>query len=111
MVCSLIHGGCINPEKSAIRIQKDDLGTSMNVPVLCRQCNPMKCLSGETVGEAEERGKFIWDQSRIGRCPFKAVHPFGQQAYHCDLCGGTPKCVKVCTTKAIRLTGSSRVKP
>lgn len=110
VVCSLTHGGAVNTEKSAIRIQKDDLGTSMNVPVLCRQCKPMTCLSGEKACEAEERGKFIWHLRRVERCPFQAVHPFGGRAYHCDLCGGTPRCVKVCTTKALRLAVSSRIK-
>ena len=36
MVCSLYHLGVINIERSAIRIQKDDLETSLNTPVLCR---------------------------------------------------------------------------
>jgi ferredoxin len=26
-----------------------------------------------------------------------------ETAYHCDLCGGDPQCVKVCTPKAISL--------
>jgi len=34
-------------EKSAIRIQKDDLDTSVNLPVLCHQCKEMKCLKGK----------------------------------------------------------------
>jgi len=33
LVCSLFHGGSVNPEKSAIRIKKDDLNTSMNMPI------------------------------------------------------------------------------
>lgn len=104
IVCSLFHRGKINPEKSAIRIQKDDLDTSVNVPVLCRQCKEMTCLATETVVEEEERAKFVWDPARLARCPFNAVRVFGKEAFHCDLCGGSPQCVKVCTTKAITVT-------
>jgi len=104
LVCSLFHSGKINTEKSAIRIRKDDLDTSMNVPVLCRQCKEMTCLSDENVDEREERGKFLWDLSRVAHCPFNAIRAFGNEAFHCDLCGGTPQCVKVCTVKAITVS-------
>ena len=40
------------------------------------------------------------------RCPFGAIQVFGKEAYHCDLCGGTPQCVKVCTPKAIRISNN-----
>jgi len=42
MVCSLFHLGMMNTERSAIRIQKDDLDTSLNLPILCHQCKEMK---------------------------------------------------------------------
>jgi carbon-monoxide dehydrogenase iron sulfur subunit len=108
VVCSLFHTGKINTERSAIRIQKDDLNTSMNVPALCRQCKEMKCLSDENVEEREERAKFIWDQGRVDRCPFNAIRAFNGQAFHCDLCGGSPQCVKVCTVKAISISRSAQ---
>lgn len=103
IVCSLFHAGAINPEKSAIQIKKDDLHTSLNTPIVCCQCKEMKCLSGEEViGEAEKK-RFIWDRSRTERCPFNALKIFGENAFHCDLCGGSPQCVKVCTPRAIRI--------
>ena len=103
VVCSLFHEGTINTEKSAIRIQKDDIHTSINTPIVCRQCKEMKCLSGEEVMERSEKKKFIWDRTRAERCPFDALTVFGKNAYHCDLCGGNPRCVKVCTPKAIHI--------
>jgi Fe-S-cluster-containing hydrogenase component 2 len=93
----------MNTEKSAIRIQKDDLDTSLNLPVLCHQCKEMKCLNGEEVIEGLEKKKFIWDRIRAERCPFDALTVFGENAYHCDLCAGNPQCVKICTPKAIRI--------
>ena len=104
MVCSLFHSGIIHIEKSAIRIQKDDLDTSLNTPLLCRQCKEMKCLDGEEGGKPQERKKFIWSHNRAKRCPFDALTILGENAYHCDLCLGNPQCIKVCTTGALTLS-------
>ena len=104
MVCSLFHAGLINTEKSAIRIESDDLETSLHSPVVCRQCKEMKCIEGKEIDERAEKKKFLWAGSRADRCPFRALTLFGDTAYHCDLCGGNPKCVKVCTPGAISLS-------
>jgi carbon-monoxide dehydrogenase iron sulfur subunit len=103
MVCSLYHLGVINIERSAIRIQKDDLETSLNTPVLCRQCKEMKCLQGEEEMRDSEKKKFIWGRIRAEHCPFNALSVLGENAYHCDLCGGKPQCIKVCTPNAITM--------
>lgn len=102
MVCSLHHTGLINTEKSAIRIESDDLETSLHTPVVCRQCKEMKCLEGEEVDERAAKKEFLWEESRAERCPFRALKRFGDIAYHCDLCAGDPRCVKVCTPGALR---------
>ena len=103
MVCSLIHLGMINIEKSGIRIQKDDLDSSLNSPILCHQCKEMKCLKGEEVVTVMEKRKFIWDRRRAENCPLNALSVFEENAFHCDLCGENPQCIKVCTPKAIRI--------
>ena len=103
MVCSLFHLRIINTEKSAIRIYKDDLDTSLNTPFLCRQCKEMKCLNGEKVMQTQERKKFIWNKARAERCPFNALSVIGKEAFHCNLCGGNPQCIKVCTPGAIQV--------
>jgi len=103
MVCSLVHLGTLNIEKSAIRIERDDLNSSLNTPVVCHQCKKMKCLSKEKTDEAAEKKIFIWSESRVEACPFKALSSFEGRAYHCDLCGGNPQCTKVCTPGAIAL--------
>jgi Fe-S-cluster-containing hydrogenase component 2 len=103
MVCSLFHLEIINTEKSAIHIRKDDLDTSLNTPILCRQCKKMKCLNGEKVMDAQERKKFIWNKTRAERCPFDALPVLGEEAFHCNLCSGNPQCVKVCTPGAIQV--------
>lgn len=107
LVCSLFHLSVMNTEKSAIRIVKDDLNTNLNRPIVCRQCKEMKCIEGESVEEAAERRKFIWSKQRADHCPFDALRTNGDWAYHCNLCGGKPQCIKVCTTKAIYVNHSS----
>jgi Fe-S-cluster-containing hydrogenase component 2 len=103
MVCSLYHLGVINIEKSAIRIEKNDLDISLNFPYLCRQCKEMKCLGSEKMQKNLEKKKFIWEIERINKCPFKGLNRFEENVYHCDLCGGSPNCVKVCTPGALTL--------
>jgi len=103
LICSLFHLGIINPEKSAIRIRKDDLDTSINTPVVCRQCKEMKCLNGEGGTGALAKKQFLWRKERAERCPFDSLTVLGQHAYHCDLCAGHPQCVRVCTSEAIRV--------
>jgi carbon-monoxide dehydrogenase iron sulfur subunit len=103
MVCSLFHTGSINTNKSAIRVERNDTDTGMNVPIVCRQCKEMKCLETEEADSRRERKNFLWERTRAERCPFHAVSVFGQNAYHCDLCGGNPRCLKVCTTAALHL--------
>jgi len=101
MVCSVFHSGAINPSKSAIRILKDDLESDLHTPMVCHQCKKMMCLKEEKVDEAIEKSKFIWPSQRVDACPFDGLTVFEDSAYHCDLCGGSPQCVSVCTTGAI----------
>jgi Fe-S-cluster-containing hydrogenase component 2 len=108
MVCSLFHTGMINPERSAIRIRKNDLGNGIREPVVCRRCRKMKCLEGEGAEESKEAKLFIWDQKRAEKCTFGALPVFRGEALHCDLCGGNPRCVMVCTTGALRVRESKK---
>jgi Fe-S-cluster-containing hydrogenase component 2 len=103
MVCSLFHLKIINTERSAIHIHKDDLDTSLNIPILCHQCKEMKCLDGEKIMQSQEKKKFIWNKKKAARCPFDALPVFGEEVFHCDLCSGHPRCVKVCTPGAIQV--------
>ena len=106
MVCSLFHLGTLNIEKSAIRIERDDLNSSLNTPVVCRQCKKMKCLSKEEADDTTEKKIFVWNEGRVKACPFKALSLLEGTAYHCDLCGGEPQCTKVCTPGAITVASS-----
>jgi MinD superfamily P-loop ATPase len=63
----------------------------------------MKCLAGEEVMSVQAKKDFIWDRVRAERCPFNALTVLDEKAYHCDLCGGNPQCIEVCTTEAISI--------
>jgi Fe-S-cluster-containing hydrogenase component 2 len=106
MVCSIFHLQIINPSKSAIRILKDDLETGIHTPMVCRQCKKMKCIENEDADEALEKKRFIWNWQRAESCPFNGLSVFEKTAYHCDLCGGVPQCILVCTNGAITVKRS-----
>jgi hypothetical protein len=99
----LVHLGVINTEKSAIRVQKDDLNSSLQEPIVCRQCEKMICPTDENVEAACERKVYLSSISRAERCPLRAFNVFADIAYHCDLCGEKPQCVRVSTPKAIHI--------
>jgi len=44
-----------------------------------------------------------WNTIRSERCPFDALSVLDENAYHCDLYGRNPQCVKVCTPGAIQV--------
>ena len=103
MVCSIHHLGVVNINRSAIHIQKDDLETGACQPVACRQCENMPCMGKNNENSAEYRLRFIWEQALSETCPFTALFHWKDEVYHCDLCGGEPQCVRVCSTGAIEV--------
>lgn len=85
----------------------DDLGDSIHTPLLCRQCSNMYCIEGEDLSQEQvfqEKNKFLWDNlNRALKCPFNGCFAFDGEVYHCDLCGGDPQCVKICTNLALTI--------
>lgn len=108
-ICSLCHCGEVDRNRSAVRIRMDDLGESVHQPLLCKQCKIMKCLDVDReknpqLDIEEERKKFIWENSsRVDNCPFEGCFEYNGVIYHCNLCGGDPQCVKVCSNGALQL--------
>lgn len=106
-ICSLSHLGVIDKNRSAIKVVLDDLGDSIHRPLVCKQCKKMKCLEGDLkinpdLNIEEERKKFIWhNEKRAEDCPFDGCFTFKGEVYHCNLCGGDPQCVKVCSQGAL----------
>jgi len=114
MVCSLIHVGECNRERSRIRILKIEKdGVIECLPVLCLNCEEPLC---EKIcpTRAIKRGNFLKamlvnEQLCIGcngcvyACPFGAcfLDHVKDKVILCDHCQGEPKCVQFCPTECL----------
>jgi len=120
LVCSFYHTKEFNPERSRIRIIKDD-SMGINVPMVCQQCEKPLCVEAcpvEAIQKDEQTGVVTINEEKcIGcklcvlACPFggTSIDPELGLAIKCDLCGGDPQCAKYCITKAISYVEPGRV--
>jgi carbon-monoxide dehydrogenase iron sulfur subunit len=104
MACSIHQLGVVNTHRAAIKVLKDDLKTGACKPVVCRQCKKMPCMDDDEPDAESYRIRFVWETSFVASCPFDALGMWNDEVYHCDLCGGDPRCVRLCSTGAIRIS-------
>ncbi|MCD6383446.1 MAG: 4Fe-4S dicluster domain-containing protein [Thermoplasmata archaeon] len=109
--CSLYHHGVSNPVLSYIQVHRK--GVTVDVPLTCthgEDCGEDFCMTVCPVSaiDRDENGVVKIDQDAcIGcricyqRCPMHVIRMIDDKAFKCDLCGGDPQCVKVCTAGAI----------
>lgn len=107
IACTLKHEGRIWPEASMVRVFM--LVPGVEVPHLCAQCSNYPCVNScpfKALSVNEQTGAVIIDKEKctacglcIKACPGTVphLHPNGKYVVICDLCGGDPECVKVCT--------------
>ncbi len=112
MVCSVMHDGVVNPERSRIKIMKWE-AEGLYVPMSCQQCQDAPCMNVcpvKAISQDEELGRIMVDYDIcIGCRACVAVCPFGamnfnvkdKQVFKCDLCDGEPQCVRFCDVQAI----------
>ncbi|MCJ7759812.1 4Fe-4S dicluster domain-containing protein [Candidatus Bathyarchaeota archaeon] len=105
--CSLKHEGKIWPEASRVRVFMQTPG--VEVPHLCTQCNNYPCVNAcptKALSVDDATGAVKVDNAKctacgicINACSGKIphLHPDRKRIVICDLCGGDPKCAKVCT--------------
>lgn len=107
-VCSFFHTGRINNHLSRIKVL-NLFETGIDGPVVCIQCKERYCMccptGALTIGPF---GQVVVSPTLCTlcgaceiACPIGALEMFNDFLYVCDLCGGRPKCVEVCTEGAI----------
>ena len=106
LACSMKHDGRWWPEASRVRVFMPFPG--VEVPHLCAQCDNYPCKETcpvDAISIAETTAVIVDHESCIscGRCiqacpgDIPTLHPGTNKANICDLCGGDPECVKVCS--------------
>ncbi|NHJ49654.1 MAG: 4Fe-4S dicluster domain-containing protein [Asgard group archaeon] len=112
--CAFYHTGKVNNYLARIKvINLYEIG--VDSPVVCQQCSErycMKCTNNAlTIGSL---GQIIVSPTNCNlcglcesSCPIGAIEIFNDIVYVCDLCGGAPKCIEVCTEGALTLTTKS----
>jgi carbon-monoxide dehydrogenase iron sulfur subunit len=112
VICSVIHEGTVDLERSRIYVKSNPFEGSFN-PIVCRQCPDAPCLKAcpesAIVINEKDGTVMIVDEECSGcrlceeACPFAAIR-FDQErhkAFKCDFCQGNPECVKWCPTSAL----------
>jgi anaerobic carbon-monoxide dehydrogenase iron sulfur subunit len=111
-ICSLVHEGMIDLERSRIYVKANPFKGSF-LPIVCHQCSNAPCYyacSESAIEIKESDGTVLINQDKcIGcrsceeACPFKAIR-FDKNkntAFKCDFCNGDPECVKWCPVNAL----------
>jgi len=107
IACSLFHEKKIWPEASRIRVFM--LVPGAEIPHFCAQCHDYPCVEScpeNALAISKETEEVLVDKEKctgcglcIKACPGRIphLHPTENYILICDLCGGEPQCVKVCT--------------
>jgi len=113
MICSLSHGGEVNPFRSRIAVVKCE-EKSLAIPINCRQCNEAPCEAVcpvKAISRDLQLARQVVNYDKcIGCCMCIVICPFGaisfdssaKKVVKCDLCDGDPLCVKFCAYGALR---------
>ncbi|MGQ9542544.1 MAG: 4Fe-4S dicluster domain-containing protein [Candidatus Bathyarchaeia archaeon] len=118
LMCSIKHFGVFNPDKARIRVISFDGG--VDIPATCTQCG--LCLEKcplDLIKLNVETGSITIDEEKctgcgvcLDWCPVGAIslNPETRKAQKCDLCGGSPECVKYCPSKVLQMIDMSNVR-
>ncbi len=124
MICSLVHEDECSTTRSRITIVRDE-EFGNNLVSLCIQCAETYCVEScplAALSRDPETGAVLVDEQLcngcevcIVACPLGAISYDQERAvvFKCDLCGGDPECVKICSRevlilKEVDITSSAR---
>ena len=112
-ICSKNQTGINNPARSCIRIVRESDEDTFFLPMTCQQCDDPPCLAAcpsEAIFRDEGLDRVLINHQKcvgcrmcVSACPFGAMG-FDEErgkSFKCDLCGGDPKCVRICSTGAL----------
>jgi Fe-S-cluster-containing hydrogenase component 2 len=117
MACSLENDGVFNPRRS--RIQVVSLGTGIDIPITCQQCEDPWCEKACPVGAIvadKKQNIVVVDEEKcvgcercVGACPFGIImmDPVTKKAIKCNLCNGKPACVSACPSHVLACVGDT----
>lgn len=120
IACSLKHAQVSNPARSRIRVVNWKSARHF-LPVACQHCEDAPCLQAcpqDAISRDAALGQVVIDYARcVGcrtcfyACPFGAMNFDSERGrpFKCDLCGGQPLCVEICTDKALAFTDPATV--
>ena len=111
--CSKKQTGMDNRARSCIRVMREFDDDIFFLPMTCQQCDEPPCLAAcpnEAIVRDEGLDRVLVNHQKcvgcrmcVSACPFGAMG-FDEErgkSFKCDLCGGMPECVRVCTTGAL----------
>ena len=109
LACSLTKFGECNPKKAAVSVVRDEF-ERLESPIICMQCEDAPCLKFCPQNAYYKEKEIIkWNKDKCIKCrfcaticPYAAITVLEKEVIKCDLCDGDPKCVKVCSTNALR---------
>lgn len=118
LACAFAHGAEGRPARSRIHITRR--GPDLGIPVVCLQCDDAACMAAcpvEALAWNPATGAIEVQDDRCIRCRLcVAACPFGNMQWDdgwnrvqkCDLCGGDPRCVPFCPTRALDYVPADR---
>ncbi|MEM1507400.1 MAG: 4Fe-4S dicluster domain-containing protein [Candidatus Bathyarchaeia archaeon] len=120
LICSLHHEGGCSLELSRIRISLDIFEAEAKAYV-CRQCADPECAKACPTGaikfDEKSNAYFIDEGECVGcglcaeACPYNVeknivvFNPEKRVYMKCDLCFGSPQCVQICPSQALKVVG------
>jgi Fe-S-cluster-containing dehydrogenase component len=114
LACSFESKGGYNPRLALLDVKQASEGL-VHEPVVCIQCSNPYCLRVcpvEAIEKDRLTGVVTIDQEKCNGCSLCAEACYlkmikadaeTNKFAKCQLCGGEPKCVKFCPTKALQL--------
>ena len=116
-VCSAEKTGSYSEKGTRIQIDKDEARGTF-YPLICEQCREHPCVDTcpvQAICYDAELSIFRVDAESCSGCracervcPYKGIFVSDGVALKCDLCGGEPRCVKICYPGALRYVDVSK---